>query len=138
MEVGVRYRPVRYARLFKSFFNFLLVVIMIGMNPRQMKKLMRQMGISMEEMEGVEEVIIKMKGKEIVLKNPSVVVISAQGEKSYQIVPGDEEIRELYTVSEEDVRLIMEQTGVSEEMAKKALEETKGDIAEAIIKLMEP
>ena len=36
---------------------------------------------------------------------------------------------------QDDVKLVMEQTGKSEKEARKALEETKGDIAEAIMKL---
>lgn len=36
---------------------------MMGMNPRQMKKLMKQLGIKMEELEGVEEVVLRMKGR---------------------------------------------------------------------------
>ncbi|NJF25695.1 nascent polypeptide-associated complex protein [Thermococcus sp. Bubb.Bath] len=110
---------------------------MMGMNPRQMKKLMKQMGIKMEELEGVEEVVIRMKGKEIVLKDPAITVIIAQGEKSYQIVPGSEEVREVLEISEEDIKLVMEQAGVDYEAAKKALEEAKGDLAEAILKLTE-
>ncbi|AEK73528.1 nascent polypeptide-associated complex protein [Thermococcus sp. 4557] len=110
---------------------------MMGMNPRQMKKLMRQMGIKMEELDGVEEVIIRMENKEIVLKEPVITIITAQGEKSYQIVPGSEEVRAIVKVSEEDVQLVMEQTGVDYETAKKALEEANGDLAEAILKLTE-
>ncbi len=110
---------------------------MMGMNPRQMKKLMRQMGIKMDELDGVEEVVIRMANKEIVLKDPVVTIISAQGEKSYQIVPGSEEVRPLLKVSEEDVKLVMEQAGVDEETARKALIEAKGDLAEAILKLTE-
>ncbi|WP_297069844.1 nascent polypeptide-associated complex protein [Thermococcus sp.] len=109
---------------------------MMGMNPRQMKKLMRQMGIKMEEIEGVTEVVIKMEGKEVVLKNPVVTAITAQGEKSYQIV-GEEEVREVLNIPEGDIQLVMEQAGVDRETARKALEETKGDIAEAIIRLTE-
>jgi len=38
-------------------------------------------------------------------------------------------------VSEEDVRLVAEQAGVSLEEARRALEEAGGDIAEAILRL---
>ncbi len=109
---------------------------MMGMNPRQMKKLMRQMGIKMEELEGVSEVVIRLENKEIVIKEPAVTVITAHGEKSYQII-GEEEIREMLRIPEEDIQLVMEQAGVDQETARRALEETKGDIAEAIIKLTE-
>ena len=107
----------------------------MGMNPRQMKKLMRQMGIKMEELENVEEIVIRLKEREIVLKNPVVTVMTVQGEKSYQIIPGSEEVREILEIPEEDVQLVMEQAGVDRETALKALKETKGDIAEAILKL---
>ena len=40
-------------------------------------------------------------------------------------------------ISEEDIKLVMEQAGVDYDSAKKALEETKGDLAEAILKLQE-
>ena len=108
---------------------------MMGMNPRQMKKLMKQLGIKMEELEGVKEVVLKLEGKEIVLRNPVVTVMVVQGEKTYQIVPGSEEVREVIEIPEEDIELVMEQAGVDRETAIKALKETKGDIAEAILKL---
>ena len=107
----------------------------MGMNPRQMKKLMKQLGIKMEELEGVKEVVLKLEGKEIVLRNPVVTVMVVQGEKTYQIVPGSEEVREVLEIPEEDIELVMEQAGVDRETALKALKETKGDIAEAILKL---
>jgi len=109
----------------------------MGMNPRQMKKLMRQMGIKMEEMEGVKEVVLRMEGKEVVLKEPVVTVMVVQGEKTYQIVPGSEEVKAVASISEEDVKLVMEQAGVDMETARKALEEAEGDLAEAILKLTE-
>jgi len=108
---------------------------MMGMNPRQMKKLMRQMGIKMEELDGVKEVIIRLENREIVIKEPAITVITAQGEKSYQIVPGSEEVRAVVSIPEEDIKLVMEQAGVDYEAAKKALEDAKGDLAEAILKL---
>ncbi|AEH24282.1 nascent polypeptide-associated complex protein [Pyrococcus yayanosii] len=108
---------------------------MLPMNPKQLRKLMKQ--INMEELEGVSEVIIRMGDREIIIKNPTVTVIKAMGEKSYQILGGVEEVRELLKIPEEDIRLVMEQAGVDYETAKRALEETKGDIAEAIIRLTE-
>ncbi len=109
----------------------------MGMNPRQMKRIMRQMGIKMEELDGVEEVMIKLKGKEVILKNPSVAVMVIKGEKTYQIIPETEEVREVLEIPDEDVKLVMEQAGVDRETALNALKEAKGDIAEAILKLTE-
>ncbi|MCD6559888.1 MAG: nascent polypeptide-associated complex protein [Palaeococcus sp.] len=109
---------------------------MKGMNPKQMQRMMKQLGIRMEELGGVKEVVIKLENKEIIIKEPGVTVITAMGEKSYQIV-GKEEIREILNISEEDIKLVMEQAEVDYDSAKKALEETKGDLAEAILKLQE-
>ena len=109
---------------------------MKGMSPKQMKRMMKQLGIKMQELEGVKEVVIRFENKEIVIREPIVTAIVAMGEKSYQIV-GKEEVREVLNIPEEDIKLVMEQTGVDYETAKKALEETKGDLAEAILKLQE-
>lgn len=108
---------------------------MIPMNPNQMKKMMKQMGIEMSEIDA-EEVIIVTKGEKWIFKNPSVVRITAKGVETFQI-SGSYEVKERVVISEEDVKLVMEQAGVSEEEARKALEEAKGDIAEALMKLTE-
>ncbi len=108
---------------------------MMPMNPKQMKKMMKQMGIEMDEIEA-EEVIIVTKGEEWVFKNPSVVKITAKGVETFQI-SGDYEVRERIVISEDDVKLVAEQAGVSEDDARRALEEAKGDIAEALLKLTE-
>ncbi len=108
---------------------------MMPLNPKQMKKMMKQMGIEMDEIEA-DEVIIRAKGEEYIFKNPSVTKISAKGVETFQIV-GSYEVVERVEISEEDVKLVAEQAGVSLEEAKKALIESKGDIAEALLKLTE-
>ncbi len=100
-------------------------------DPRQMKQLMKSMGIEMRELSATE-VIIKTQGKRIVIENPQVTEIEQKGLKIYQVT-GDVKVEDDL---EEDIRLIMEQTGVSREEAEKALRET-GDLAEAILKLTE-
>jgi len=113
-----------------------------GVNPRQMKQAMKRMGISQEEMEGVEEVIIRTADKEYVIKDASVSAITMQGQKTYQVV-GDAEVRPRQVVNdegpgipEEDVQLVMSQTGASKEKAAQALKECDGQPAEAILKIM--
>jgi nascent polypeptide-associated complex subunit alpha len=128
------------------------------MNPKQMKAAMRRMGIQQDEVEGVEEAIIRTKDKEIVFRRPDVMSITAQGQVTYQIVGRPEE-RPRTTAgeaagegegedveaaapapaakySEEDVELVMGQTGASEEDARAALDDCEGEVAEAIIKLI--
>ena len=94
-----------------------------------MKKMMEQMGVSMDEIEGVEEVVIKTGTKEIVVENPTVNAIEAQGQKTYQVV-GDSTERS--RVDEEDISLVAEQAEVDEETARDALKKTDGDLAAAI------
>jgi|Deesub1362A_J573_1020465.scaffolds.fasta_scaffold14657_2 nascent polypeptide-associated complex subunit alpha len=107
---------------------------MFPTNPKQMKKMMKQMGINMEEID-VEEVIIKTKGEELIFRDPSVVKVSARGVETFQVSGSYEVVERKPEISEEDVKLIMEQAKVSEEEARKALEEAKGDLAEALMKL---
>jgi len=107
-----------------------------GMNPRQMKQAMKRMGIQQEEIDA-KEVIIKLEEQEIVISNPQVSKVNMMGQDTYQIV-GEEEIRDLDStpeISEDDVKTVMDQTGASEAEAKAAIEECKGDLAEAILKL---
>ncbi|PLW80617.1 nascent polypeptide-associated complex protein [Candidatus Woesearchaeota archaeon] len=110
--------------------------MMPGMNPRQMQQMMKKMGIQQQEIDAVQ-VIIRTEDKEIVLDNPQVSKVNMMGQKTWQIV-GDEYERSLDTtpdINEEDIQTIIDQTGVSEGKAKEALEETNGDLAEAIMKL---
>jgi nascent polypeptide-associated complex subunit alpha len=113
------------------------------MNPKQMKAMMKRMGIDQEEMPGVEEVIIKTKTKELVFKDAVVTAVSVQGQKTYQVVgiPQERERRreegeEEGGVPEDDIKLVMSQTGCTAAEAKKALQETDGALAEAILKIM--
>lgn len=106
-----------------------------GMSPKKMKQMMKQMGISIEEIEGVEEVVIKTADKEIVFQDVAVTIMIAQGNKSYQIVGTPEERARALTIPDADVELVVAQTGVSPEEARSALEECHGDLAEAIVKL---
>lgn len=99
-----------------------------------MKQAMRKLGIKQEEIEA-SEVIIKTPEKNIVIRNPNVSKINMQGQETFQIM-GDvtEEAAEL-EISQEDIDVVMQQTDCSEEEARKAIEESGGDLAEAILKL---
>ena len=80
-----------------------------------------------------EEVVIKTAEKDIVISNPQVTMINMMGQQTYQI-SGEAEERSREKFTQEDVELVCEKTGASEEDAKKAMEE-EGDIASAIMKL---
>ena len=113
------------------------------MNPKQMKAMMKRMGIDQKEIADVEEVVIRTRTKEIILKDASVTEVVVQGQRSYQVAgtPQERERRaderkDEGGVPEEDVKLVMEQTGCTAKEARKALEETQGAPAEAILKIM--
>ena len=106
-----------------------------GINPRKMASMMKQIGIDINEIENVEEVIIRTPEKDIVFKDAQVSIMDARGTKTYQVVGTPQEIAREVRIPEEDVKLVMEQAKSSETEARNALKETKGDIAAAILKL---
>jgi nascent polypeptide-associated complex subunit alpha len=110
---------------------------------------MRKMGISTEELTDVQEIIILTKSKEYVFKEAEVTIMTVQGQKTFQVV-GEPEVRPRSAVNgkpgamataetglpEEDITLVMDQTGASREKAIEALKATDGQPAEAILKIM--
>lgn len=103
-----------------------------GLNPKKMQAMMKQIGMSQEEIDAAKVTIDKKDGSKIIIENPSVIKINMQGRDSFQ-VSGD--ISKETGISEEDIKAVMEKTNTSEKEAKKALEDTQGDLAEAILKL---
>ncbi len=109
-----------------------------GVNPRQLKQMMRQMGMSQTDIDAVEVLIKTSDGKTMIFENPSVQKVVMQGQESYQVVGSPTRIEEEkleVKISKEDIELVAEQAKVSKEKAREALEKTNGDIAEAIVKL---
>jgi len=107
--------------------------------------MMQRMGMNMDSVADVQQVIIKTAGKDIVIDEPEVAILEVQGQKMYQVIGG--QVSEQAptqrqgnavaqpTFSEEDVQLVADQTGKSLEKAKEALEECGGDLAKAILLL---
>ena len=95
------------------------------------------MGLSMEGIPNVEEVIIRTSTKEIIVENPEVAALDLHGQKIFQVTGQitERKIEKEMEIPEEDVRLVADQTGKSVEEAQKALEETGGDLAKAILLL---
>jgi nascent polypeptide-associated complex subunit alpha len=110
-------------------------------NPRETRRMMQRMGMSMDAVQDVEEVIIKTSSKEIVIEQPEVAILQMQGQKIFQVAGGKitektaEHKAPAFVVAEEDVKLVADQTGKSIEEARKALEECEGDLAKAILLL---
>ena len=110
-------------------------------NPREAKRMMQRMGMSMDNVQDVTQVIIKTGSKDIVIEQPEVSILNMQGQKIFQVAGGTitEKTPERATpelvVAEEDVQLVADQTGKSVDEARKALEECEGDLAKAILLL---
>lgn len=105
-----------------------------GLNPKKMQSMMKQLGMSQEEIESSKVTIEKLDGSKLVFQNPNVTKITMQGQDTFQVI-GDL-IEEAEGFSKEDIETVMSKTGASEEQAMNALQET-GDLAEAIMKLSE-
>ena len=126
------------------------------MNPRKMKQMMKQMGIDVTELD-VEEVVIRTDEEDLVFDGPQVTKMDAQGQETYQVVGEPESVEsgtggsdagsaaELtgddesggsgVAIPEDDVMIVAERAGVSEEDAIEALEAEEGDLAAAIARL---
>ena len=115
------------------------------MNSREQKRMMQRMGMNMDTVGDVQQVIIRTAEKDIVIDEPEVAILQVQGQKMYQIIGGQvseqspsqrgSSVAEKSAFSEEDVQLVADQTGKSLEKAKEALQEADGDLAKAILLL---
>jgi nascent polypeptide-associated complex subunit alpha len=116
------------------------------MNPREQKRMMQRMGMNMDSVADVQQVIIRTADKDIVIDEPEVAILQVQGQKMYQVIGGQvsEQAPSAHsapasvtkpTFSEEDVQLVADQTGKSLTQAKEALQECGGDLAKAILLL---
>lgn len=117
-------------------------------NPREQRRMMQRMGMNMDSVANVQQVIIRTATKDIIIDEPEVAILQVQGQKMYQVIGGQvsEQAPSARTSSgavtpakpaftQEDVQLVADQTGKSLEKAKEALMEADGDLAKAILLL---
>ena len=106
---------------------------------RDTARMMQKMGVKMDELPDVTQVIIKTPSKEIVIDTPTVTMVTVQGEAMYQIAGGEVSESQPQTMStvnippEADVQLVAQQTGKSMDESRKALTDAGGDLARAIL-----
>ncbi len=125
-----------------------------GLDPRKMQQMMEQMGIDQEDLDVAEVVITLEDGEQLVFDDAEVMKIAARGQETYQVV-GEPERREAGStveseadeddavdddagdaaIPEDDVELVIQRTGASEDEARQALEAEGGDLAAAIARL---
>ncbi len=103
--------------------------MMPGMDMKKLKKLMKDV-----EKIDADRVIIEGK-RRIVIENPDVMKINMMGKETFQIMGDSREEEMEETFSENDIALIKEKTGKSEEDVIKVLKENSGDIAKTIMDL---
>lgn len=107
-------------------------------SPRQARRMMKQMGLNMDTIPDVEEVVIKTGKKEITIETPEVAIMNMKGQNIFQVTGGDiteKTAKAEPEIAQEDIRLVADQTGKSMEEAERALEECEGDLAKAILML---
>jgi len=101
---------------------------------------MKKAGIELLDTPEIEYIeFIYKDGRKTRIYNPTVSKMKVGDQITYQIIGEEEEVGEEVEVelSEEDIKIVMEQAGVDRELAIKALQLTNGDIAQAIIILKE-
>lgn len=111
--------------------------MMPNMDPRSLKRMMDSMGMKTTEIPALR-VIIEGKERSFIIDEPSITMVEMQGNKSFQItgrISETERDTPSLEITEDDISMVREKTGATEEAARSALEESKGDIAEAIMKL---
>ena len=98
-----------------------------NINPKQLEKMARQMGMQMENINATE-VIIRSPDGDLTIKNPQVSKVCMGSTETFQIM-GD--VTRENKAKEEDITLLMDKTGISKEKAVELLNET-GDLLLAI------
>ncbi|MBS3056462.1 MAG: nascent polypeptide-associated complex protein [Candidatus Aenigmarchaeota archaeon] len=105
---------------------------MLGkIDPKKMEKLMKRLNMDVTTLDA-EEVIIKMADKNIIISRPEIMIANMMGKEVYQI---SGEISESVPVKEEDILMVMEQTGKDRQTVSEVLERLNNDLAQAIKEL---
>ena len=109
----------------------------MALDTRKGRRLLERMGVDLKEIEGVEEVVIRTRQKDIIVKGASVAEVKVKDARMFQVSGEEveERVREAPKFTLEDVLLVAQQAGVSKERAQTALEQSGGDLAKAILNL---
>ena len=108
-----------------------------GINPKQLQGMMKKMGIAQTPIDA-KRVIIECEDENIIIDEPSVLKVNMQGQETWQISgEARTEEKDVKKFTDDDVALVVEKTGASEDKVREVLEENDGDIASAILELKE-
>src|SRR2546428_6690103 len=98
--------------------------------------MMQRMGMQVQQLDEVTKVIMETPTKRIIIDNPEVAIVTVQGQTVYQVGGGTaREEGPAGASTQEDAKLVASQAGVSVDEAAKALQQSGGDLAQAIIVL---
>ncbi|MFB6208898.1 MAG: nascent polypeptide-associated complex protein [Candidatus Nanohaloarchaea archaeon] len=103
---------------------------MFGGNMQQM---MKQMGMDMEEIDA-DSVEVHIGDKKLVFSSPQLSKIEAQGQEIFQLQGDYTEEEKDSGPDQEDIELVVDKTGCSEDEAKEALR-NNDDVAGAVMEL---
>ncbi|BBG24174.1 nascent polypeptide-associated complex protein [Sulfuracidifex tepidarius] len=106
-------------------------------------KKLEKMGIKPNMVNATRVIIETAEGERIVIEGCQVTKMVAQGNSFYTIIGGEERKEEIkegenkgeVSISEDDVKFLMEQTGKGENEVRDALVKSGGDIAKALASL---
>ena len=106
-------------------------------NPKQIEGVMKKMGISQIPVDAKRVIIELVDGEtDLVIDEPSVTKVMMQGQETFQIAgEAREEKHGGEKFNEDDVKMVVEKTGVKEKEVRDFLEKNNGDIALAIMEL---
>lgn len=99
-------------------------------DPKKMAKMMKKLNMNVKQIEA-DRVVIEKQGGNIVINKPEIMVVDMMGRDVYQIMGS------ISSVNEDDVTLVMGQTGKDRETVVAKLEELNNDLAKAIKELGE-
>ena len=108
---------------------------MFELNNKQIQAMMKQMGMSQEQIDASRVIIEKKDDSKIIIENPIITKLNVKGDVSFQITGEIKE--ENISFNEQDIKQVMEKTECTKSQAERALENSNGDIAEAILGLSE-
>ncbi|MFB6163508.1 MAG: nascent polypeptide-associated complex protein [Halococcoides sp.] len=115
-----------------------------NLDPRKLQQMMEQMGVDMEDIDATE-VVIRTGDERLVFDGPEVQKMVAQGQETYQVV-GSPTVDDADATDSDgdatdegpdpdDVALVAQRAGVSDEKARDALAAEDGDLAAAVARL---
>ncbi|MEN2999143.1 MAG: nascent polypeptide-associated complex protein [Acidilobaceae archaeon] len=108
--------------------------------PEDIARAMKRLGITLEE-EKASRIVVELEdGSKLVIEDPKgCVIMKSKDQPPVIMIVGEykrvKEEAPTAKFSEEDVQFVAEQAEVSYDEARRALEETGGDVAAAILKL---